>query len=69
MTCDNYELDDNGFPAPSETGVPVIDGLEMFPYVDDYCNVGVGYNDMIIPTTDCVQKIMRTWTIFEWWCS
>lgn len=69
LTCNGYETDEDGHPAVSVTGVPVIDGVEIYPNSDEYCNLGVGYTDIEIPGTDCVKKIMRQWTVFEWWCS
>lgn len=75
---DNYKKDNRGFgyPAPSETGVPVYDDGDIkFPLYPlsqlnmVYCNSTIDYRDQLILTTDCKTRIMRTWMITEWWCS
>ncbi len=44
--------------------------LELFPEVsNELCNVAVSYTDIEIPGINCVTKIMRSWTVNEWWCS
>ena len=70
LACDgNYPLDANGNPHPSYTGVPTYDGIDLWPDGIAICNVMVSYSDLNIPTFGCVEKIMRTWTAREWWCS
>ncbi len=75
---DNYKKDNKGYgyPAPSVTGVPVYDdGEDEFPLYPlsqlnmVYCNSTIDYRDQLILSTSCKTRIMRTWTITEWWCS
>ncbi|NOT37757.1 MAG: T9SS type A sorting domain-containing protein [Saprospiraceae bacterium] len=33
------------------------------------CHLWVGYSDYDLGEIGCVRKIMRTWTIREWWCN
>ena len=40
----------------------------MYPNLDYYCNTVTTYSDLVLPTIGCVTKIMRTWTLSEWWC-
>lgn len=74
------KLDSKGRPHPDVTGVPVytdtvsksplnIQTINLWPIVDIYCNVAVTYEDIDLGTISCVHKIMRMWTIREWWCS
>ncbi len=72
LACDeNFPTDGNGNPHPSFSGVPVIgpDNIELFPIGGQYCNILVTYTDVEYPVFNCKQKIMRTWTVREWWCS
>nr|MBS0037247.1 HYR domain-containing protein [Saprospiraceae bacterium] len=72
LLCDeDYPKDGNGNPHPLYTGVPVIgpDDIELYPIAGQYCNILVTYTDVNIPTFDCKVKIMRTWSVREWWCS
>lgn len=70
-------LDKNGHPHPDYTGVPryndYIKGnpvaFPLWPVRDIYCNIAVTYEDIDLGTINCVHKIMRMWTIREWWCS
>lgn len=64
------------FPALSVTGAPRLkldDGsfVDLFPFESNIiCNGFAEYEDEILPgSTDCVIKILRTFTIGEWWCS
>jgi len=59
----------NGAPTPEWAGVPTIDGIPLYPPNDFYCNVTVYYEDVVLPKVGCVKKIMRMWTIQEWWCN
>ena len=34
-----------------------------------YCNSTIDYTDVLIVDTKCKKRILRTWTITEWWCS
>lgn len=69
LSCAGYELNEEGEIDPLVYGVPTLEGVPLYPQADQFCNLGVAYQDLVLPTNDCVQKIMRTWTIFEWWCT
>ena len=69
LQCDNIPLDANGRPDPAVTGAPVINGVALFPSLSDDCSIAVGYSDVELGYVDCVRKIRRHWTIFEWWCN
>ncbi|HRG68396.1 MAG TPA: lectin-like protein, partial [Saprospiraceae bacterium] len=70
-----FELDENGHPSPQLTGLP------GFTLHNGYwhliwplnelldCNIWVGYEDIDLGEIGCVRKIMRTWTVREWWCN
>lgn len=69
LACDgNYPLDGNGHPDPSYTGVPSINGVPLYPNTNYYCNTITTYSDLVLPPVGCITKIMRTWTMSEWWC-
>ncbi len=70
LECDaGYATDDNGYPAPSVSGVPMNGGVGIFPEIpDELCSVYLTYTDVELPTSDCSDKIMRTWQLREWWC-
>ncbi|MDF1698013.1 MAG: hypothetical protein P1U56_19355, partial [Saprospiraceae bacterium] len=64
------------FPALSVTGAPRLrlengDFVDLYPFeANVICNGYAEYEDEILfGSTDCVTKIMRTFTIGEWWCS
>lgn len=70
IQCDaNYPVDANGRPAPSYTGVPTLNGNSIFPTTDLGCNTVVTYSDLVLPSINGVQKIMREWIVNEWWCN
>lgn len=80
LSCDQpYERLPNGHPAPTRvradgtggTGAPVFGptGVSLFPNQDDQCNIIVDYTDQVLPTTQCVTKIMRRWNVYEWSCA
>ena len=71
---DVYKRDDKGFgyPSPDTTGVPKLGSIKLFPLPQlnmVYCNSTIDYTDLLIVDTKCKKKIMRTWSITEWWCS
>ncbi len=69
LFCQQFDVDENGNPSPFDAGIPTYNGAPLYPYMDQYCNVGVDYTDQIISPNGCVEKVMRTWTVFEWYCS
>ncbi|MBX7176697.1 MAG: hypothetical protein K1X68_07990, partial [Saprospiraceae bacterium] len=73
--CDYPDLlDDKGHPNPNYTGYPyfVSEGTGITLYPLDLlisCNLLVTYEDLDLGEINCVHKIMRTWTVREWWCN
>ncbi len=67
--------DQNGHPSPLVTRVPYIvlsDGTkkDIWPLnqlLD--CNLLISYEDIDLGEINCVWKIMRIWTVREWWCN
>ena len=70
ISCDeDYDADGDGVVDPSFAGVPTLDGEDLYPLPATFCNIGVIFEDFEFPTIQCVRKIVRTWTVREWWCS
>ena len=65
LSCQGLILDEFGFPDPSLTGVPTINGRPIFPITDLYCNAGIDYRDVLLKDFGCIRKIMRTWTFYD----
>lgn len=66
-----YELDANGNPHPSVSGVPFItdadsgDVYNLFPNSPD-CNLQITYTDLEIPGCGTSKTIRRMWSATEW---
>lgn len=81
LECDSvYNKLPNGLPSPFDlvvdgqptvygTGVPTINGVDLFPNAFQDCNLLVDYVDTELPPIGCAKKIMRRWNIYEWSCS
>lgn len=70
ISCDeDFPMDANGKPDPSFTGVPTIDGVSLFPKHGTFCNTFTTYSDLVLPSLNCKEKIMRTWAVREYWCN
>jgi hypothetical protein len=80
LTYKRIPLDKNGHPHPSYSGVPKYwdyksayspdtTQIDLWPVRDIYCNIAVTYEDIDLGTINCVKKIMRMWSIREWWCN
>jgi len=69
LVCGDFLMDETGAPDVSVTGVPMMGDTPFFPATNVYCNVGVDYEDNFIPTIGCSQKLVRTWTVYESWCT
>ncbi len=65
---DGWDDDGDGYPDIEEFGVPTVNDVPLYPTPDFYCNIGVFHEDIVLPQVGCIRKIMRTWTIREWWC-
>jgi uncharacterized repeat protein (TIGR01451 family) len=69
LICADSIYNEMGEPDVSITGAPTLNGYPIFPIQDLYCNVAVEYEDIIVADFGCVRKIMRTWRVYEDWCS
>ena len=65
---DDYDLNGDGVIDPEFAGVPELAGDPLYPLPLTFCNIGIHFSDFVFPTQQCVKKIMRTWTVTEWWC-
>ncbi|MBK9022467.1 MAG: T9SS type A sorting domain-containing protein [Saprospiraceae bacterium] len=69
--CDQaYAKDANGHPSSTVTGVPTIGDAEvpLFPNnLMNVCGLFTSYTDQIIDL-GCMVKVMRSWTVTEWYC-
>ncbi len=63
-----FAMDENGYPDPSETGAPSLDGVDLWPPQDLLCNVALDYTDTPLPSSPCAQQIIREWTVLNWYC-
>ncbi len=68
LSCNGYDTDDNGYPAPHLTGVPTIEGESIYPDFDGLCKVHASYKDEGPYPFECAQKIVRTWTVWDISC-
>lgn len=81
---DSYITDTKGrgFPEPNPmargfnvlgSGVPTtMGGDTIYPTSQltmQYCNAVIDYTDEVLFESPCKTRIMRTWHIYEWWCS
>jgi hypothetical protein len=75
LVCNSgYDVDDKGlnYPSPFETGVPTYRNVPIYPlelFNMTFCNATIDYTDQLVLDTPCKKRILRTWTITEWWCS
>ena len=69
LVCGDFLMNEDGTPDVSVTGVPMMGDTPFFPATNVYCNVGVAFEDNLIPTNGCSQKLVRTWTVYESWCT
>jgi len=69
LSCSTTTFDADGFPDFDSAGVPTLNGEPLFPNVDVYCNIAADYEDILVVDQLCVKKYMRTWTVYELWCS
>ncbi|KXK39636.1 MAG: PKD domain-containing protein [Bacteroidetes bacterium OLB9] len=69
LQCNTFELNDEGHPDISVTGIPYIANVPMYPSIPGLCNLSVGYVDRDLGYIKCTRKIIRTWYVYEQWCS
>ena len=65
LSCSGfYPTDDNGYPDPSFTGRPMLNGHSL--QSGDVCGLGIAYNDQEVFICDGTTKILRTWQVIDW---
>jgi len=75
LKCSSDYATDNkgyGYPSPAVTGVPLYGVIPLYPLSQLnmlYCNALIDYTDVLLVNTKCKKRILRTWSITEWWCS
>jgi hypothetical protein len=70
ISCDSaYKKDKNGNPHPSSFGSPLYHGIDLYLLSSFQCNLFTNYTDHVFSINLCHKKIIRTWTIREWWCN
>ncbi len=69
LTCVDSIYNEDGEVDYHITGAPTLNGFNIFPIQDLYCNVAIEYDDFLVADFGCVRKIMRTWRIYEDWCT
>jgi len=59
---------DNPDTEPTNTGVPMIRFNGDTVNIDQFCLFGLSHTDQVFTTNSCIgtQKILRTWTVFDW---
>ena len=69
FVCGDFEMDENGMPAPKISGIPVLGNFPLYPQILEACNLYTGYTDYDLGKIGCVRKIRREWMVYEQWCS
>ncbi|MBK8054665.1 MAG: HYR domain-containing protein [Saprospiraceae bacterium] len=75
LRCNDTYQDDGrgkGYPHPNVTGVPKLGTIPIWPTSQLnmlYCSAIIDYEDQEALWTDCKKRILRVWTITEWWCN
>lgn len=69
LVCDQYPVDQNGMPDPGFTGVPKLRNIPVYPSIEGECRIFAGYTDRDLGYIGCTRKIVRTWVIYESWCT
>jgi len=64
---DNWDTNNNEYPDPlvDEAGVPLVDGLPIFPNIG-FCEINVNFEDQLIDICPGEYKILRKWTALDW---
>ena len=58
----SWDQDDEGHPAPSETGEPTLNNTTL----DNVCMFDRTYSDQVFPSCGNAFDIVRTWTVIDW---
>ncbi len=66
LACDSgFATDADGHPAPSDTGYPTIDGVDLTNEVTA-CEINASYEDVVLEVCEGTTKYLRTWTVATW---
>ncbi len=68
LDCKGFEEDGNGYPIPSLTGFPTLEGDAIYPEFDKFCNLYVTYEDEGNYPFECATKFIRKWTVWDLSC-
>lgn len=69
LKCDEadiWDLNDNYYPDPAETGAPMIEGIPIIPTENTFCEINVNFEDDTIQICGAGFKVIRTWTVLDW---
>jgi len=70
LSCDiDYDLDNDGVLDWELVGFVTYDGDTLAPGNYPECRVTVSFEDTDFGTINCRRKLMRVWTVREWWCN
>jgi hypothetical protein len=70
LSCDvDYDLNNDGVLDWEIVGFPTYNGDTLAPGLYPECNVSVSFEDTDFGLINCTRKIMRLWTVREWWCT
>ncbi len=61
----HWDLNGNEYPDPEETGVPTIDGIDIYPNLG-LCKINITFTDTEIPICGNSFKILREWQALDW---
>lgn len=70
LECDDipeWDTNNNGYPDPTETGTPTIDGFNIFPN-NSLCELNATFVDQRLDICANSFKVLRKWTVLDW-CS
>ncbi len=69
LECDNvspkWDLNNNGYPEPNETGAPTIGGYPIFPNLI-LCETNATFTDQKLVICANSFKVLRKWTVLNW---
>ena len=68
LACDQAVFSNFG-ELVNDVGVPLLNGMPVFPNTFDNCNLTAQYIDQVITDTPCKKQILRMWTIYKWTCA
>lgn len=69
MTAQVQQIMTTGLGTTITSLVTINEVLDLYPQPDFFCNLWVDYTDVDFGKVGCTRKIMRTWSVQEWWCT